>query len=425
MLKQQRIRLRDRLYVRVYLALLGSLVALGCMFLLVHWVYDNEQARSGFDTFAEVAGEVLPPPDASSQEQRRALMRWRQKVRANMALYSADRELIANAGREVPSLPPGQVSNGRIPGAHGTFALKLPDGRWLVWQRMQARGLPISILLTLATVAAVIAIAAFPVVRRLTGRLERLQRSVETWGGGQLATRVAVEGRDEVARLADSFNDSAQRIEALVSAQKSLLANASHELRSPLARIRMAVELMEDQASPAIRDELKLNIAELDQLIDEVLLASRLDSAAQGTMGKAEVDLAGIVAEESSRIGAEFEAAPISVAGDARLLRRLLRNLLENAKRYGEQTPVQVRLARGADGSVELDVCDGGPGVPLAERERIFEPFYRLPGASEASGGVGLGLSLVRQIAVHHGGKVECVGPQERGCCFRVTLPGV
>ncbi|UUZ51745.1 ATP-binding protein [Massilia sp. B-10] len=67
-------------------------------------------------------------------------------------------------------------------------------------------------------------------------------------------------------------------------------------------------------------------------------------------------------------------------------------------------------------------MCDGGPGVPEAERERIFEPFYRLPGASEASGGVGLGLSLVRQIAVHHGGKVECLPPQGRGCCFRVTL---
>lgn len=417
-----RLSLWNRLYVRIYLALLASLIALGCMFALVHWIYDSDQARSGFETFAEVAGEVLPPVTAPRQEQRRALMRWRQKVRANMALYSASGQLIASAGREVPALPPDQSSNGRIEGSRGAFALKLPDGRWLVWQRMHGRRFPIGILMTLAAVAAVVAIGAFPVVRRLTGRLERLQGSVETWGGGQLATRVAVEGRDEVARLASSFNDSAERIEALVSAQKSLLANASHELRSPLARIRMAVELMQDQASPAIRDELNRNIAELDQLIDEVLLASRLDASAQGSVTRSEVDLAAIVAEECSRVGARFEAAPLTVQGDARLLRRLLRNLLENAKRYGKDTPVGVDL-RQEDGEVRLDVCDGGPGVPEAQRERIFEPFYRLPGASEASGGVGLGLSLVRQIAEHHGGSVVCMSDQEGGCCFRVLLP--
>jgi len=417
-----RLSLWNRLYVRIYLALLASLVALGCMFALVHWIYDADQARSGFDTFAEVAGEVLPPATAPRQEQRRALMRWRQKVRANMALYAASGALIASAGREVPALPPNQTSNGRIEGSRGAFALKLPDGRWLVWQRMHGRRFPIGILMTLAAVAAVVAIAAFPVVRRLTGRLERLQGSVETWGGGQLATRVAVEGGDEVARLANSFNDSAARIEALVSAQKSLLANASHELRSPLARIRMAVELMQDQASPAIRNELNRNIAELDQLIDEVLLASRLDASAQGSVARSEVDLAAIVAEECSRVGARFEAAPLTVQGDARLLRRLLRNLLENAKRYGADTPVGVDL-RPTDGGVQLDVCDGGPGVPQAQRERIFEPFYRLPGASEASGGVGLGLSLVRQIAEHHDGSVACISDQEGGCCFRVLLP--
>lgn len=423
MRKQLHMSLWDRLYVRIYLALLASLIALGCMFGLVHWIYDSDQARSGFETFAEVAGEVLPPVTASRQEQRRALMRWRQKVRANMALYAPSGELIAFAGRDAPRLPANQSANGRIEGSHGAFALKLPDGRWLVWQRMHGRRFPIGILMTLAAVAGVVAIGAFPVVRRLTGRLERLQGSVETWGGGQLATRVAVEGRDEVARLATSFNDSAERIEALVTAQKSLLANASHELRSPLARIRMAVELMQDQANPAIRQELNRNIAELDQLIDEVLLASRLDASPQGTAVRAEVDLAAIVAEECSRVGAQFDAAPLTVAGDARLLRRMLRNLLENAKRYGEETPVQVDLRRAHDGSVRLEVCDGGPGVPASERQRIFEPFYRLPGASEASGGVGLGLSLVRQIAVHHGGSVACVAGQERGCCFRVSLP--
>jgi signal transduction histidine kinase len=208
-----------------------------------------------------------------------------------------------------------------------------------------------------------------------------------------------------------------------VSAQKSLLANASHELRSPLARIRMAVELMQEQANPALRAELNQNISELDQLIDEVLLASRLDAQVQAGAAHEPVELTAIVAEECARVGAEFDAtAALTLSGDARLLRRLVRNLLENAKRHGAATPVTVCLHQ-THARLQLDVCDRGPGVPVDQRERIFEPFYRLPGASEAAGGVGLGLSLVRQIARHHGGDVACLANSDGGCCFRVTLP--
>jgi signal transduction histidine kinase len=365
---------------------------------------------------------VLPPPSAPRAAQQEALARWHSKVHADMSLYGADRTLIAAAGAPLPPPSPEQADSSRVKGSPGAFALKLPDGRWLVCRRMHGRRASINILMLLAAVAVVVAIGAFPVVRRLTRRLERLQGSVEQWGAGALSTRVAVEGRDEVASLATSFNQAAGRIEDLVAAQKSLLANASHELRSPLARIRMAVELMQEQASPAIRAELNRNIGELDQLIDEVLLASRLDAGAQGGAAHEQVDLAGIVAEECARVGAAFEAEALTVTGDARLLRRLLRNLLENARRYGADTAVEVDLRR-AGGKVRLDVCDHGPGVPEEHRERIFEPFYRLPGASEAAGGVGLGLSLVRQIAEHHGGAVACVARPAGGCCFRVTLP--
>src|SRR4051812_15283299 len=138
----------------------------------------------------------------------------------------------------------------------------------------------VGLLIMLVIIALVVAVAAYPVVRRLTRRLERLQASVEAWGQGDLGARVAVEGEDEVASLAISFNQAAGRIEALMRAQKSLLANASHELRSPLARIRVAVELLQDQAPAALREELARNIEELDQLVDELLLASRLDAAA-------------------------------------------------------------------------------------------------------------------------------------------------
>jgi two-component system OmpR family sensor kinase len=273
----------------------------------------------------------------------------------------------------------------------------------------------------LVLIAAVVAIGAYPVVRRLTRRLERLQHSVQAWGEGQFATRVAVEGRDEIAQLAASFNDAAARIESLVAAQKSLLANASHELRSPLARIRMAAELMAEQAPPGIGAELRRNVSELDQLIDEVLLASRLDASSPAARCLEELDLAGIVAEECARVNARLDAQSLPMTGEPKLLRRMVRNLLENAVRYGAGSTVDARLARMGNTAL-LEICDSGPGIPETERERIFEPFYRIAGASEAAGGVGLGLALVRQIARRHGGDAQCLG-DGGGACLRVILP--
>jgi signal transduction histidine kinase len=264
-------------------------------------------------------------------------------------------------------------------------------------------------------------VGAYPVVRRTTRRLERLQTSVEALGAGDLAARVKVEGRDEVAALASSFNRSAERIERLVGAHKSLLANASHELRSPLARIRMAVEMLKPDARPELRAELERDIAELDALVDEILLASRLD-AGPALDAREPVDLLALAAEECARLDAVLDGEPVTVPGDPRLLRRLIRNLLENARRYGAGSAIEVGVRRVGD-RAELGVCDRGPGVPEPERERIFEPFYRPAGAREREGGVGLGLALVRQIARRHGGEASCRARDGGGSCFTVLLP--
>jgi len=260
---------------------------------------------------------------------------------------------------------------------------------------------------------------------------------VQRWGDGDLSTRVPVQGEDEVADLSARFNTAAQRIETLMASQqqllasqKSLLANASHELRSPLTRIRMGMELMGTQPGPVFREEISRNIDELNQLIDEILLASRLD-ARDADMGTVEaIDLLGLAVEESARAGAEMELADgldhLVVPGVAKLLRRLVRNLLENARRYGGTagaTGVTVIVGRVGDDAT-LQVCDRGPGIPPDLRERIFEPFYRLPGASEREGGVGLGLALVKSIAERHGGSVRCEGREGGGACFTVRLPG-
>lgn len=280
-------------------------------------------------------------------------------------------------------------------------------------------------LFGLALIAFAVAIGTYPIVRRLTQRLENVSRGVQRWGEGDLAARVPEDGADEVAMLARRFNHAAERVQQLLQSHKSLLANASHELRSPLTRIRMGVELMSERPSDASREEINRNIAELDQLIDEILLASRLD-AREADLGTVEsVDLSGLCAEECARTGATLEVdaggRQVVVPGVVKLLRRVVRNLLENARRYSSGE-VEVTV-RQEPGFAVLAVRDHGPGVPAESRERIFEPFYRLPGASEQAGGVGLGLALVRSIVERHGGTVRCGEAPGGGACFIVLLP--
>lgn len=294
---------------------------------------------------------------------------------------------------------------------------------------------PFGFIGLLGLMGLVAALVLYPVVRRFTQRLERLQQGVQRWGEGDLSVRVPEGGADEVADLSRRFNAAAERIERLLAAQKSLLANTSHELRSPLARIRMGLELMEvegatDAARQRSREEILRNMAELDQMIEEILLASRLD-AREAEIGPLEpVDLVGLCAEECARTGASLQVPEgrqtLEVKGVSKLLRHLVRNLLENARRHG-QVPghdPQVKLVLSLSAAdVQLRVCDRGPGVPVHLRERIFEPFYRLPGASEGSGGVGLGLALVQSIARRHGGTVRCEDHEGEGACFVVSLP--
>ena len=408
-----------RLYLRIWLAVAGSVLVLS---LLIGWGWHAAEQERERDRQAGQPREVLVRNAAgeligTAEAQPRRLpgqgfefvvtLRDGQVLSLQMPPRGRGRAAAGAAARRHADLPPSW--------------LRPPYGFW--W------------LLALAGLGVMLGV--YPVARRLTQRLEALQRGVQRWGEGDLSARLPESGQDEVADLSRRFNAAAERIQtlmdaqgALLQSQKSLLANASHELRSPLARIRMAIELVGAQGSPTARAEIQRNIAELDQLVDEILLASRLD-AREADMGTVEpVDLIGLLAEECARVGAEFTLADgtrqVVVPGVARLLRRAVRNLLENAVRHGRRTGrdgevgAHLQLAGGA---AELQVDDRGPGVPPEQRERIFEPFYRLPGASEREGGVGLGLALVRSIAQRHGGSVTCDHRPGGGARFTLRLP--
>jgi two-component system, OmpR family, sensor kinase len=425
--------LHQRLYLRIWLAVVA---AIAVVTLIASWLWQMEAERI-----------------RAERERERAERPGREIV-------------VRNQAGEILGQAPIRIA--RLPGQQGgaEFLVTMKDGSNLIIQLPRPNrpagapsaagalertgaarqlGLPFSSAWMLAFLALAVAVGTYPIVRRLTKRLEAVQTGVERWGKGDLSTRLVETGQDEVAFLAQRFNRSAEQIQtlltdqksllasqtALLASQKSLLANASHELRSPLARIRMGLELgQSNAASPVqqknLKDEINRNISELDQLIEEILLASRLD-AKEADLGTVEsVDLVGLAAEECARVGAELEVqtAPseeLLVKGVSKLLRRALRNLLENAGRYGAGE-ITVNL-RTMQSDALITVRDRGPGVPAAYQERIFEPFFRLPGSSENSGGVGLGLALVKSIASRHGGSVSCENRAQGGACFAIRLP--
>ena len=460
------------LYLRIYLTVVVVLLVFALIAAVLfrrHAAAEETRFESAVlertRTMAALIERSLPPASAPEDTQREVLLDWSRQLKLPLALDDASGRRIAE------SEPYRRILQDRArPESEIALASRLPDGRMLWTLKIRFKGFkgggppgsgpghehgprgeggpprlpPINgpgpldriglggpglldeatgVLLLLAALFTAITLGAYPVVRRLTRRLEILQRGVEVFGSGRLSHRVDARGEDEVAAVARSFNQAAQRIEDLVRSNRSLLANASHELRSPLARLKMAVSMF-DHADPAqheeLRREIDRDIRELDELVEEVLLASRLD--ARSDMQPELVDLLGLLVEEAARVGVDVGGEEVQVLGEERLLRRALRNLLENARRYGGDE-VSADVGTLPDGRIEISIRDRGPGVPAEFRERIFEPFYRLPGHAERAGGVGLGLSLVRQIAERHGGRVRCEGREGGGTCFVITLP--
>ncbi|WIT13005.1 HAMP domain-containing sensor histidine kinase [Paucibacter sediminis] len=396
-------RLLPRLYLRFYLALLACLIVLALVSVAL-WHREGGPMDVALQLMGRLVQNALPAAAAPPAEQQAGLQRLAEGVSEHATLYDAQGQTLAQVGQA----PPGR--------RWGRYRLPLPDGRVLLVRLRWALGPPalgLGLHGVMLLLALLVGLLAFPIVRQLTRRLERLQQGVERLGAGELSARVAVEGRDEVARLAQRFNDAAARIEQLVGAHKALLAHASHELRTPLTRIQLALELVKDAVEPRRRAGLEQDIAELDRLIDEILLASRLD-AVNEPLQLEELDLLALAAElAAARTEVRLEGASLPLRADARLLRRLLRNLLENAERHG-QPPTRVQLS-ASGGEAVIRVSDAGPGVPEAQREAVFEPFYR--GDTRATGS-GLGLALVRQIAQRHGGSAVCEGQ-----AFVIRLP--
>jgi signal transduction histidine kinase len=366
---------------------------------------------------------VCPAP--GSCQGAEALETKARELDADVVIWDGDGRLLFHAGHEL--VTPRGVDGWQHGPRGPVWLTPLGDGRMIGLRERGHVGPHRPLFMPLLVALAILmAIGLVPLSRSITRRLEQLAEGARRWGAGDLRHRVPVVGRDEIATLAQRFNEAAAAIEALLAQERQMLAGASHELRSPLARIRMALELLADESDPIRRGELARraadDIIELDALVEELLLSARAQPGVP-RRPSAEIDLLALVREEAQAVGAQVTGEPLPLACEGAMVRHMVRNLFVNARLHGGNGAIRAEVRR-LEGQAIIAVEDDGPGVPESERERIFAPFYRSPGLRiPGDTGLGLGLALVRQVARYHGGDVVYIARQPTGSRFEVRLP--
>ena len=399
---------KHRLYTQLCVIFAVSLLVFAGLATLLWKATGHDQYETEMFQKTTALGTILlPPVDADPATQADRVQQIGDALDIGITLRSSAGDLLGVRG-QVADQPPMELKPGIWVPTEGEtkWTSRLPDGRTIVisLDRISVPDNTLGFAILLFLLACFIALASYPFIRRITRRLEHLQDQVLQIGSGDLSARVTLKGDDEVAALAGSFNKSAEQIEALVTAQRLLLANASHELRTPLARIRLGIEMLQAGGDSERKKALQIDIEELNELIDELILMTRLDTGLHNKDFET-VDLMALAAEECARYrGCGLCGSGGEIMGDRRMLQHLVRNLIDNAFAHG-RTPVSVEVATTEDG-VRLAVSDGGTGIPEGERETVFQPFYR-SGDTQNIPGYGLGLPIVRRIADLHNAQIR------------------
>ena len=283
-----------------------------------------------------------------------------------------------------------------------------------------------------AAVVGVVAILTWLLAGFALRPVERLRVQASAVSGTDRRLTVPLTG-DEVQRLAVTLNEMLTRLDEASRTRRRFVADASHELRSPVAGLRSIVDVTRAAGAdlrPDVLEDLSTEIGRLEALIDDLLWLARSDEGDAPERVREEVDLDQLVRQEAAAvrrlgpIGVDTTAArPARILGDTTAMARLVRNLIDNATHHAQRIWLR---SEAADGWATVGVDDDGPGIPAHERERVFERFVRLdPSRARESGGYGLGLAVAREIARAHGGDVTVVESRRGGASLEVRLPAL
>ncbi|WP_229073241.1 cell wall metabolism sensor histidine kinase WalK [Actinoplanes sp. DH11] len=297
--------------------------------------------------------------------------------------------------------------------------------------RQSVHLLRITLLILFPLLVALLAAGLWRALGAALRPVDALRSGAEEITGGTRAGRLPVpDSRDEVHRLAVTLNDMLHRLDAARARQRAFVADAAHELRSPLTNMRTELEvaqrLPDDTDWPALSDDLLADVQRLSRLVDDLLLLARSDEGARTGRGVEPLDLGELVTQVAERypdVDVVTDGEPLPFTGEPDALARVVANLLDNAMRH-RTTTVTVRTAR-QDRHLLIVVSDDGPGIPEADRDRVFHRFTRLDDArARDAGGSGLGLAIVRELVRRHGGTVT-LGDANPGLRVEVRLPSM
>ena len=386
---------------------------------LASWV--AQQRHEGIDATLYEKGQALSPVRLPSSIQQ-SLPGW------------------LDAGHDILLQPrPGlYLSVQQVVGSDGQIRQLVALSRTHTRLRPQTRAkILLGVQLTLSLLF--IGLVGWWVARSVAAPVEALRDATRRMAAGELSTRVGRQGgmaHDELAQLAQDFDAMAERIEALVAHDRGVLQDLSHELRSPLARLHLILDLAQRSRDTAEADayfhQAELEIVRLDRMTGEMLALSRLEGSIPG-MSSENLDLAELVRGCVEQAGFEAQArqvelrltspsAAVVVFGNALLLERALGNLIGNAIKFSAEGGDVELLVHAADGVAEISVRDRGPGVPAAELESLFRPFFRGSNAVRADGH-GLGLAIVQRVVKIHGGELHASNRDGGGLDVRLRLP--
>lgn len=371
---------------------------------------------------------------------------------ARVGLYQVQRGMVCGSGgfdaAPVRALIDAATTEGRRTGVGGrdaaAVAVRGPKGAPYVAVFVATTGerldrptpiFPGKLLLVSVIVSGIVCmlLAAY-----ITAPLRRMRHATHRLKEGDLTARAGIGSRnDEIGDVVRDFDAMADRIESLLQGQKQLLSDMSHELRSPLARLSVALELARRSAGTSAAAHLariETEAARMNELIGRLLQLARREHAGSSAAFET-FDLAALVRRVADDASYEAKNAgkrvtvsgadPVTVEGDPELLASAIDNVVRNAVRYTPaESAVEVSIARGGSG-IEVVVRDHGPGVPESELDRLFQPFYRLDASrNRESGGIGLGLSIAKRAVTMHGGTVSAANAQGGGLTVTITLPG-
>jgi two-component system sensor histidine kinase CpxA len=448
-----------RLFWKIFLSFWVALILFAGTTMLTasHFLEQARREHAAMSPRERLLNRVSDAQRVAEHDGVEGLKAWLREIDRHelLPLYLLDENGVDLLGRPLPigvteRLARDAARPGHLPQrAHVRSKIHLPEGgeyrliadyQGVTLSRVLDR--PHVVALPLILAALVSGLVCFLLARYLTAPLSRLRRATEAYAAGDLGARVAPTlgtRKDEVADLAHAFDHMAQRLQELMASQRQLLSDVSHELRSPLARLQVALGLARQRVAGQANVEfarIEQEAERLNDLIGQLLSLAKLEASVAPSTHEP-VDLAELLATIASDADYEARASgrrvvithsePAVILGEARLLHSALENIVRNAVRYTpEDTSVNLSLERVGvkPDSWRIVIHDQGPGVPEEMLPRLFEPFVRVGNARDrASGGYGLGLAIAQKAVRLHGGEIAARNEQAGGFCVTVTLP--